>query len=95
MTIHTYARIALIAGAIGAATAAQAAVSPLDAGWYQGKPAHAVMADAQSARYVDNSPLAPTYFEGKPAAKFVATAAKLSRVYVDSHNPLDPSYRAK
>ena len=95
MTIRTYARIALTASAIVAATVAQAAVSPLDAGWYQGKPAQQVAADAQAARYVDNSPLTPTFYEGKPAAKFEATAARINRAYVDSNNPLDPSYRAK
>jgi len=95
MTIRTYARIAVAAGAVVAATVAQAAVSPLDAGWYQGKPAHEVAADAQSARYVDNSPLAPAFFEGKPTVKFEATAAQVSRAYIHSNNPLDPSYRAK
>ena len=95
MNIRTYARIALTAGAMVAATVAQATVSPLDAGWYQGKPAHEVTADAQAARYVDNSPLTPTFYEGKPAAKFEATAAQMSHAYVDSNNPLDPSYRTK
>jgi hypothetical protein len=65
MTIRTYARIALTAGAIAAAGIAQAAVSPLDAGWYQGKPAQQATGDGKAARYVDNSPLAPTFYQGK------------------------------
>jgi hypothetical protein len=95
MNARTFARTLASAAVFVAVGAAQAAVSPLDAGFYQGKPAHEVTADARAARYVDESPLAPTHYEGKPAATFVGTADHASRPYVDSRNPLDPSYRAK
>jgi hypothetical protein len=94
MNVRTFARIVASATVVAAA-AVHAAANPLEPGYYQGKPAHEVAADLQAASYVDSSPLAPTFYEGKPAATFVATAATVSRVYVDSNNPLDPSYRAK
>ena len=95
MNARTFAHAIVSAAIVAAAGVAQANVNPLDPAYYQGKPAHEVAADAQAARYVDNSPLAPTFFEGKPAVQFEATAAQISRPYVDSNNPLNPSYRAK
>ena len=94
MNARTVART-VASAAVFVVAAAHAAINPLEPGYYQGKPAHEATADAQAARYVDNSPLAPTYFEGRPAVRFEATAAQISRPYVDGNNPLDPSYRAK
>jgi len=95
MNARTFAHALVSAAIVAAAGVAQANVNPLDPAYYQGKPAHEVTADAQAARYVDNSPLAPTFYEGKPAVKYEATAAQISLPYVDRNNPLDPSYRAK
>ena len=95
MNARTFAQALVSAAIVTAAGLAQANVNPLDPAYYQGKPTHEVTADTQAARYIDNSPLAPTFYEGKPAVRFEATAAQISRPYVDSNNPLDPSYRAK
>ena len=94
MNARTLART-VASAAVFVVVAAHAATNPLEPAYYQGKPTHETTADAQAARYVDNSPLAPTFYEGKPAVRFEATAAQISRAYVDSNNPLDPSYRAR
>ena len=97
MKTRTFITVALIAsGIIGATTAGAEQNNPLHPSYFWGKTQVETLAisNAGSVAIAITDPLHPGYFAAKAGpTTFVDAVASIRYAYVDTRNPLHPSYR--